>query len=210
MQEIMTGLEHISFRISKSGYAEYAEFSSCPISHRTYNLCIDTYKSGTLSEEDMENLSEFIEDNRFFELKDVYECPKDVDCEGGTRLSILIDGGVKSVVESCGDVPDSFYSIIYYLEDIILPQLECDRRTGSFIMARMVDYYLPEIYAPGEDDLKSRPFLAEAIQNHGWLIYTGALNNPELEEYSYADNRDYFQVKVDNELFNITVYEKTE
>ncbi len=212
LEVIIMGFENISFRISKSGYVEYAEFSSCLISNHNYGLCIDTYKSGTISKEDMENLSKFIEDNRFSELKNSYLCPVDVDCEGGSRLSILLDGGVKSVYESCNEAPESFYDIINYLEDIILPKLESDHRTGSFIMARMVEAECSflEIYAPGEDELKSQPFLDEAIQNDGWLIYSGPLNNTELEGYPLASNADYFQVKVDNELFNITVYEKTE
>ncbi len=199
-----SGLENRTLRISKSGYAEYVEFGSTYGTERLIE-----YKTGQLSEQDMEKLSEYIENIGFFRLRNAYHSSHNICVEAAWGLSVFRDGKVKSVYEYGIDAPEAFYDAVYYLYDIIRPQLQDVSRYGTFIKAEKKDNYLKgsEINNLSEENLKSHPFLAEAIQNPGWLIHVGSLDNTELEDYITQD-RNYFFLSFEGSNFHVKVYER--
>jgi hypothetical protein len=187
-----------TFRISKSGYAETALFGG----NKIY------YKSGTLSEEDMAELSEFIEESGFFRLRGTYRSFLHLDSVEYFAMSIRGEDEIKTVYVYNPTTPDEFYDVWQYLTKEVEPKLQDEIRYGTYIMARMEDYLRYENVI-SEEDLKAHPYLEQAINNLGWFVYVGFLDDSELDDYIVSGN-DFFEVTFEEKHYFIRIYEKIE
>jgi hypothetical protein len=193
-----------TFRISKSGDVEYVIFSS-PVIYR--------YDSGKLSEEDMKELSEFLENSRFFDLKDVYypyfEINEPYHTYDYFTISVYREGEIKTVYDyGSAAAPDSFYDVLSYLRKKVEPKLQNNPRYGIFIMAERTKSKIDESILIDED-IGEYSLITQAISNPGWFIYVGSLDDTELDDYISSVKDDFYAI-FKGEQFYIGVYERTE
>jgi len=185
------GLE--TFRISKSGYAE-----------KSGNK--DLYKSGTLSEEDMTELYEYIKESGFFRLRGtyryIYNLGNYLEYFG---MSIRGEDEIKTVY-AYSELPDPFSDVLGYLSKEVEPKLQDEIRHGTYIMAEMTESLRYENVI-SEEDLKAHPFLEQAINNLGWFVYVGSIDDTKLMDY-ITPGKDYFCINLEGEKFCIWVYEQ--
>jgi len=178
--------------ISKSGDVQNTIFSGSKI----YK-----YTSGTLSEGEMKELSEFIEKSGFFRLRGAYLHHYDY-----FRISVYREGKVKTVYEDYrGEVPVPFEEVVRYLGEKVELKLQDETRYGTFIKAEKEKGFSSENVL-SEEDLKEHPFLDQAINNLSWFVYIGSLDDTELENF-ITPGKNSFYVTFEDEQFRIGIYE---
>lgn len=181
-------------RISKSGYVENVAFSQD----------IFKYKSGTLSEEDMSKLSEYIKNSGFFRLRGSYKSILKLDSLDYYGISVKGEDKIKTVYVYA-EAPDPFYDVLSYLRKEVETKLQEETRYGTYVMVRMINYSVGKNDI-NEDDLKAHPLLEEAINNPGWFTYVGSLDDTDLEDF-ITQGKDYFYITFEEKQFFIGIYE---
>ncbi len=158
-------MENSYLSISKTGFTEFFY----------YLEEIKSYKSGTLTEKEMKDLTEVIEENRFFDLEDEYHSQfENANEDVYNMISVQREDGEKIVFDyTASEAPDLFYNVLSYIWDIEQEKLQDDPRYGIFIIAKKVDSLSPPVTKYNEDELGEHPYLLAAV-NHSWhFIYTG-------------------------------------
>lgn len=156
-------IENVYLSISKSGYAEFVY----------YLEEIMSYKSGTLTEKEMKDISEVIKENRFFDLKNEYHSViEKADEDTYNMISIQREDMEKTVFDyTASEAPDVFYNVLSYLWDIQQEKLQDDSRYGIFIIARKVDSLSPPVTKFSEEELEEYPYLLKAVNHPYHFIY---------------------------------------
>lgn len=199
------GLDGRTLRINKSGYAEYTELGS---------QWLGEYRTGKLSENDMEELSDYIENSGFFRLGGYYPRLLNVMVESIAGISVSRDGKVKSVYEYGISAPKAFYDVEDYLFDVIIPKLQHSSKYGTFIEVENISKIRSiagEEIKIDKEDLKSNLFLKEAIENPCWLIHINSSELGELENY-IIENKDEgkFGLIFEDKKYRLDIFERDE